>query len=128
MAAEAVVRVLAINVWPRYCTTLALRLCSSICSPGKKKNRIALPVASALIVISSVGELVVRQPGSQPTQLRQRSQSVPSARALARPPLWLPLPSALWSLAPLFHAGVDLILPAHPFLPFRPRPCCSLAP
>src|ERR1700730_599292 len=127
MAAEAVVIVLAINLLPRYCTKLALRLCSSICSPCKKKSRIDTPVASALILISSVGGLLVLQTGSLPTQLRRNSKSVTSARALARQQLWLLPPSALWPLVQLFHAVVGLILPVHTFLQFRPLHCCSLA-
>src|SRR6266516_2288607 len=118
MAAEAVVTVLAINLLPRYCTKLALRLCSSTCSPCKKKSRIAIPVASALILIYSVGVLLVLRTGSLPTQLRPISASGTSARARARQPLWLLLPSALWPLVQWFHAVVGLILPLH---------TCSLA-
>src|SRR5438270_10561492 len=127
MAAEAVVIVLAINLLPRYCTKLALRLCSSTCLPCKKKNRIDIPVASASILIYSVGGLLVLQTGSPTTQLRRISKSVTSARALAQQPLWLLLPSVLWPLAQLFHVVVGLILPVRTLLQFRPLHFCSLA-
>src|SRR6266571_600206 len=116
MAAEAVVIVLAINLLPRSCTKLALRLCSSTCSPCKKKNWIAIPVVSALLLISSVGGLLVLPTGLPPTQRRRISKSGISARALARQPLWLLRQCTLWPLVQLFHAVVGLILPVHTFL------------
>src|SRR5258708_30562693 len=127
MAAQSVVIDLEINLLHMYCTKLDLRLCSSTFSPYKKKNWIAIPVVSALILISSVGGLLVLQTGLPPTQRRRISKSGTSAQALARQPLWFLLQNTLWPLVQLFHAGVALILPVHTFLQVSPQHCCSLA-